>query len=110
MSLWARFLGRPYADEQVMLHARQAIAADPLVNEAGAVTIASAQGVVKFTGAVQRHQEKDRSEGVIREAMRTVGLKNERMINELKVGEQANSPGSHPIPQSVGRTVYAQRR
>lgn len=85
MGLLARFLGSKFDDEQIISHAQTAIAEDPLVNEAGAVTIASAKGVVKLTGTVHRTQEKDRIEGVIRNALRTMGLKHERILNELKV-------------------------
>lgn len=85
MGLLARFFGRKYDDEQILSHARITIAQDPLVQEAGAVTIASAKGVVTLTGTVHRLQEKDRIEGVIRNALRTLGLKHERILNELKV-------------------------
>jgi osmotically-inducible protein OsmY len=87
MGLLSRFLGGKYDDEQILSHAKTAIAEDPLVNDAASVTIASAKGVVKLTGTVHRLQEKDRIEGVIRNALRTLGLKHERILNELKVSQ-----------------------
>jgi len=86
MSLWSRFLGNKYNDDQILLHAKHAIAEDPLVNDSGSVMIASVKGVVTLTGTVHRNQEKDRIEGLIRTALRTMGLKYEHIINDLKVG------------------------
>ena len=42
-----------------------------------------------ITGVVQRRQEKERIEGVVRTALTTMGLKNERIINDLKLPETA---------------------
>ena len=41
--------------------------------------------MVTLSGIVQRPQEKDRIEGVVRNAFTTVGLKHEGFINELKL-------------------------
>jgi hypothetical protein len=41
--------------------------------------------VVTVTGSVQKRQEKDRIEGVIRNALTTMSLKHERIVNEVKL-------------------------
>ena len=86
MNLFSRFFGKKYNDEQIMSHAKNAIAEDPLLNDAEAVTVTSAQGVVTLMGRVHRTEELDRVEGVVRNAIRTVGLEYDQIINELKVG------------------------
>jgi osmotically-inducible protein OsmY len=86
MTLFARWFGRKYNDEQLVAHAKNALAADPRLMDVSGVSIASAKGVVSLTGTVHKSTEKERSEGVVREALRTAGLKYERILNEIKVG------------------------
>ena len=86
MNLFSRFFGKKYNDEQIMSHAKNAIAEDPLLNDAETVTVTSAKGVVTLMGSVHRTEERDRVEGVVRKAIRTVGLEYDQIINELKVG------------------------
>lgn len=86
MNLFSRFFGKKYNDEQIMSHAKNAIAEDPLLNDAETVTVTSAKGVVTLLGSVHRTEERDRVEGVVRNAIRTVGLEYDQIINELKVG------------------------
>ena len=86
MNLLSRFFGKKYDDEQIMHHAKNAIAEDPLLNDAETVTVTSTKGMVKLLGTVHRSQEKDRIEGLVRNAVRTVGLQYDQIINELKVG------------------------
>ena len=85
MSILSRFFGKKYDDEQIMSHARSAIAVDPLVADSEAVTVTSSKGVIKLTGTVHREQEKDRIEGVIRNAISVVGLEFAQLINEVEV-------------------------
>jgi hypothetical protein len=40
-----------------------------------------------ITGVVARRQEKERIEGVVRTALTTMGLKHERIINDLRLPE-----------------------
>ena len=86
MNLFSRFFGKKYNDEQIMSHAKNAVAEDPLLNDAETVTVTSAKGVVTLMGSVHRTEERDRVEGVVRNAIRTVGLEYDQIINELKVG------------------------
>ena len=85
MTLLSRFFGKKFDDEQIMFHAKNAIAEDPLLNDSELVTITSEKGMIKVIGTVHRTEEKDRIEGVIRNAIRTIGLKYDQLINELKV-------------------------
>jgi hypothetical protein len=85
MTLLARLFGPKFNDEQLMSQARIAITEDPLVHEDAGVTVASEKGVIKLAGTVHRLAEKDRIEGVIRNALRTTGMKFERIVNEIQV-------------------------
>jgi len=66
MNLVSRFFGPKYQDEQLVFHAQNAIAVDPLLQDPAALIVTSAKGVVKLTGPVHRAQEKERIEGVVR--------------------------------------------
>ncbi len=81
--------GNKYNDDQLVKQATAAIAADPLITDPGALVVTSKNGVLTITGVVQRRQEKERIEGVVRTALTTMGLKNERIINDLRLPESA---------------------
>ena len=81
--------GSKYNDEQLVKQATAAITADPLISDPGALVVTSKNGVLTISGVVQRRQEKERIEGVVRTALTTMGLKNERIINDLKLPETA---------------------
>lgn len=74
-----------YDDEQIVSQAMKAIAADPLISDPSSLVITSQKGVITVGGIVQKEQEKDRIEGVVRSALTNAGLKHERIINELKL-------------------------
>ena len=77
-----------YKDEQIVSQAMTAITADPLISDPSALVVTSKKGVITLSGIVYRSQEKDRIEGVVRNALTTVGLKHESFINELKLPRQ----------------------
>jgi len=77
-----------YKDEQIVSQAMTAITADPLISDPSALVVTSKKGVITLSGIVYRVQEKDRIEGVVRNALTTVGLKHESFINELKLPRQ----------------------
>jgi len=77
--------GAKYNDDQLVKQAMAAIGADPLISDPGGLVVTSKDGVMTLTGIVQRRQEKERIEGVVRTALTTMGLKHERIINELKL-------------------------
>jgi len=77
--------GAKYNDEQLVAQAQIAIAADPLISDPTGLVVTSKKGVITLSGIVQRPQEKDRIEEVVRNAFTTVGLKHEGFINELKL-------------------------
>ena len=86
MNLFSRLFGRKYNDEQLVSHAKNALATDPLLTDITGVSIASAKGVISLTGTVHKLTEKDRIEGGIRSALNTAGLKYDRIVNEIQVG------------------------
>ena len=77
--------GSKYDDAQLAKEAMAAIAADPLIGDPSALVVTSKDGVMTITGNIQRRQEKERIEGVVRTALTSKGLKNERIINDLKL-------------------------
>ena len=85
MSFFSKLFGAKYNDEQLVAQAQIAIAADPLISDATGLVVTSKKGMVTLSGIVQRPQEKDRIEEVVRNAFTTVGLKHEGFINELKL-------------------------
>jgi hypothetical protein len=81
--------GSKYNDEQLVNQAMTAIANDPLISDPGALVVTSKDGVMTITGIVQRRQEKERIEGVVRTALTNMNLKHERIINDLRLPETA---------------------
>lgn len=77
--------GSKFDDAQLVKAAMAAIEADPLIGDPSAVVVTSKNGVMTITGNIQRRQEKERIEGVVRTALTTIGLKHERIINDLKL-------------------------
>ena len=90
MSFFENLFGakNKYKDEQIVSQAMTAITADPLISDPSALVVTSKKGVITLSGIVYRVQEKDRIEGVVRNALTTVGLKHESFINELKLPRQ----------------------
>ena len=85
MSFLSRWFGPKYDDEQLASRVRTALAADPLISDPTSLVVSSKKGVITLGGIVSKAQDKDRIEGVARNALTTVGLKHERLINELKM-------------------------
>jgi osmotically-inducible protein OsmY len=78
-----------YNDTQIVSQATTAIMNDPMVSDPGALVVTSKNGVITVSGVVQKRQEKDRIEGVIRNALTTTGLKHEQIINDLRMPQAA---------------------
>jgi hypothetical protein len=87
MSFLANLFGakNKYNDEQIVSQAMKAIAADPLISDPSALVVTSKKGVITVGGIVSKAQEKDRIEGVVRNALNNTGLKHEGFVNELKL-------------------------
>ena len=87
MTFFSRLFGSraKFNDEQLVAQATTAISADPMISDPSLSVVTSENGVITLSGPVSREQERDRIEGVVRSALTTVGLKHERLINELKV-------------------------
>ncbi len=75
MSFFENLFGakNKYKDEQIVSQAMTAITADPLISDPSALVVTSKKGVITLSGIVYRSQEKDRIEGVVRNALTTVG-------------------------------------
>jgi hypothetical protein len=91
MNLLSRLFGgaNKYNDGQLVSVALTAITADPMISDPTALVVTSKNGVMTISGIVQRSQEKERIEGVVRNSLTTMGLKHERIINELKLPHSA---------------------
>jgi osmotically-inducible protein OsmY len=74
-----------YNDAQIVSQAQAALSADPLIHDPSLLVVTSQKGVITLSGIVYKRQDKDRIEGVVRSALTTMGLKHERIINELKL-------------------------
>jgi osmotically-inducible protein OsmY len=77
-----------YNDDQIISQATTAISVDPMISDAGAVVVNSKNGVITVSGVVQKPQDRDRIEGVVRNALTAMGLKHEQIINDLKLPEE----------------------
>jgi hypothetical protein len=95
MSFLTRWFGSRsrYDDGQLVAQATSAIVADPLISDPGGLVVTSQKGVITISGVVQKVQEKDRIEGVIRSAFTNMGLKHERIINDLRLPEASKTAG-----------------
>ncbi len=94
MGFFSRWFGSGsrYNDAQLVSQAMTAITVDPMISDPSGLVVTSKNGVVSLSGIVYKEQEKDRIEGVVRSALTNVGLKHERIINELKL---PHSAGTH---------------
>jgi hypothetical protein len=89
MGILSRLFGsNKYNDSQIASQAMTAISNDPMVSDLGSLVVTSKNGVITISGSVQNPQEKDRIEGVVRNALNTMSLKHERIVNELKVPDE----------------------
>ena len=99
MGFFSRWFGSGsrYNDAQLVSQAMTAITVDPMISDPSGLVVTSKNGVVSLSGIVYKEQEKDRIEGVVRSALTNVGLKHERIINELKLPHSAgtHSAGTH---------------
>lgn len=91
MSFFSRLFGggSKYNDSQLVSQAMAAIAADPMIKDPEGLVVTSKNGVITLSGIVYKQQEKDRIEGLMRNSYTTMGLKHERIINELKLPHTA---------------------
>jgi hypothetical protein len=85
MGFLSRLFGSSYADDKLVTAATRAINSDPLTHDPSTLLVSSKKGVVTLGGIVSKEQEKERIEGVVRNAFTNASLKHERLVNELKV-------------------------
>jgi hypothetical protein len=85
MNPLSRWFGPKFADEQLMVIAKRVLARDPLITDPTSVSVTSVKGVVTLSGVVHRDEDRVRIEGAVRSALRDVGIKYDRLANELKV-------------------------
>jgi osmotically-inducible protein OsmY len=87
MGFFSRWFGAKskYNDTQIVSQAQAALSADPLISDPSLLVVTSQKGVITLAGIIHKPQEKDRIEGVVRSALTTMGLKHERIVNELKL-------------------------
>ncbi len=83
------FGGNKYPDDQLASQATTAVTHDPLISDPGSVVVTSKNGVVTISGTVRQPQERDRIEALVRNAITTMGLKHEQIVNELRVPQTA---------------------
>jgi len=81
------FGGKKYNDDQLVNQAMSAVAHDPLISDPGGLVVTSKNGVVTISGVVRDQQEKERIEGVVRNALTTMGLKHEQIVNDLRLAQ-----------------------
>jgi osmotically-inducible protein OsmY len=85
LSKWFGAKGAKFDDAQLVSRAMTAIAADPLISDPSSLVVTSKNGMITLAGIIHRAQEKERIEGVVRNAFTAAGLKHEGFINELKL-------------------------
>jgi hypothetical protein len=87
MGIFSKLFGSSsrYDDAQIVQLSQTALSTDPMIDDPSSVEITSKNGVITVGGVVQKQQEMDRIEGVIRNALTTKSLRHERIVNELKL-------------------------
>ena len=90
MSIFSNVFGgrSKFNDAQIEAQAMTAVSTDPMISDLGSLQVTSKHGVVTVSGSVQKPQEKERIEGVIRNALTTMSVKHDRIVNELRVPAQ----------------------
>ena len=83
------FGGSKYNDDQLANQAMVAVTHDPLISDPSGIVVTSKHGVVTIIGTAREQQEKERIEGLVRNALTTMGLKHEQIVNELRVPQAA---------------------
>jgi osmotically-inducible protein OsmY len=94
MGILSGWFGPKFDDQRLVTLAQTAISADPLIREPGDLTLHSKKGIVTLDGIVHRTSEKDRIEGVVHSALKTTGIKYERVQNNLRVVTPASASSS----------------
>lgn len=85
MSVLTQLFGGKYNDEQLVSTVENAIAVDPLLQDASRVLVSSKKGVIQLAGKVHSASEKQRVEELIRTTLSTLNLKYDRIVNDLQV-------------------------
>lgn len=85
MNFFSQLFGAKYADDQLVASATRAINSDTHIHDPSTLLVSSKKGVVTLAGIVPKEQERERIEGVVRNAITKANLKHERLINELKI-------------------------
>jgi osmotically-inducible protein OsmY len=93
MGIFSRVFGgrSKFNDAQIEAQAMTAVSTDPMISDHGSLVVSSKHGVVTVSGSVQKPQEKERIEGVIRNALTTMSVPHERIVNELRVPNEVSS-------------------
>ena len=81
-----------YADAKIEAVAQQALATDPMIADPATFTISSRKGVIHIEGTVHRDEEQQRIETVVIAALQHMGLKYDRVANDLRVIHLAGTP------------------
>lgn len=84
MSLLSRFFGPKYDDQQITIHATNAISADAGIQNPGQVSISSQDGVVTLLGTAFGDQSRYSIEGTVRSGLKAANLKYVRLVNEIR--------------------------
>ncbi len=91
MGIFSRLFGsNKYPDSQIVSQAMSAVSTDPMVSDFSSVVVTSKNGVITLSGSVQKKQDKDRIEGVVENALNTMSLKHERIVNELRLPQEVS--------------------
>ena len=91
MGMLSRLFGASkFNDAQLVSQAETAIATDPMVSDLGSLVVTSKNGVITLSGLVKKPQEKDRIEGVVRNALTTRSMKHERIVNDIRLPNNMN--------------------
>jgi osmotically-inducible protein OsmY len=85
MSVLTQLFGGKYNDEQLVSTVENAIAVDPLLQDATSVTVSSKKGVVQLSGKVHSASEKERVEELIRSTLSIHNLKYDQIVNRIEV-------------------------
>jgi osmotically-inducible protein OsmY len=83
------FGGSKYNDDQLTSQAMAAVTHDPMIRDPAGIVVHSKHGILTLSGTAHDQQERERIEGVVRNAITTVGLNHEQIVNELRIPQTA---------------------
>ncbi len=85
MSFWSRLFGSGFKDDKLTSLVELTLREDPLVVDHSQLSYAVAKGVITLRGRVAKNLEREHIATAVQNAVKSSGLKFEKVVNEIQV-------------------------